>query len=333
MAYTSLQQLKKDLVAEIQAPVQEELVLFEQFFHSALLTRIPLLTRILHFLLRRKGKRVRPLLVFLSAKACGEVTPATFRAAALIELLHTATLIHDDIVDESERRRGFFSLNALWGNKVAVLVGDFFLSRGLLLALHHKDYRLLEITSKAVQMMSEGELLQLEKARTLNLDKMIYYDIIRQKTASLLAACCESGAASVNAPDEKIERMRQFGEWLGMAFQIRDDLLDYEDQWSGKPKGIDLLEKKVTLPLLYALNKAPKKIRNHYIGLIKKKKKTDKELKAIMDWVRESGGIQHAREEMIHFARQAESILDTFPQTNSIEALRKFTNFVIERTY
>ncbi len=321
--------------ATIKEPIRGELEIFEEYFRSAMSTRISLLTKILRFVLKRKGKQLRPVLVLLAAKAVsGEVVPKTYRGAALIELLHTATLIHDDVVDESYKRRGFFSLNALWKNKIAVLVGDFLLSRGLLMAIEYKDYDLLEITSKAVKVMSEGELLQMEKARTYNLDEALYFDIIRQKTASLLGACLETGTASVSENKELQEQMYKIGETLGIAFQIKDDLLDYgvSAKNIGKPKGIDIKEGKITLPLIHALNRSTKKERRRMLRLIKKQKRTGNDLQEIIDWVYKYQGIDYAVQQMKNFAEKSVLMIEqTLPPSPARQALKDVAEYVVNR--
>lgn len=258
-----------DSLQTIQAPIEQELQYFEQYFRSAMRSNVALLDKVTQYVFRRKGKQIRPMLVLLSAQICGGITPSTYRGAALVELLHTATLIHDDVVDDSDERRGFFSVNALWKNKIAVLVGDFLLSRGLLMALEHDDFQLLKIVTGAVKLMSEGELLQMEKARLLNIDEAVYLEIIRQKTASLMASCCATGAATATDDPERIEQMRLFGEKLGIAFQIKDDLFDYGDQDVGKPRAIDIKERKLTLPLIHVLNKSSWTERRNLINIVK----------------------------------------------------------------
>ncbi|MEM6726616.1 MAG: polyprenyl synthetase family protein, partial [Bacteroidota bacterium] len=273
----------------IKAPIADELKQFESTFRDSMSSKVALLDRITHFIVRRKGKQVRPMFVFLSAKICGAVTPSTYHAASLVELLHTATLIHDDVVDDSFERRGFFSLNALWKNKIAVLVGDYMLSRGLLLALEHKEHDLLEIVSNAVREMSEGELLQIEKARRLDIEESVYYEIIRQKTASLIAAACSAGASSAKTDPKQTQMMHDFGEKIGIAFQIRDDLMDFGDDEIGKPKGIDVKEKKMTLPLIYALSQASRSERNKIIRTIKKHHDKAEKVHEVIQFVRQSG--------------------------------------------
>lgn len=315
----------------IKAPIQVELDLFEEQFRNELRSKVPLMDRITYYIVKRKGKQLRPMFVFLAAKACGEFNKNSYVAASLIELLHTATLVHDDVVDDSYERRGFFSINALWKNKIAVLVGDFFLSKGLLVALRNKQYRILEITSNAVQAMSEGELLQIEKARRLDIDEAIYYEVIRQKTASLIAASCQAGAASVT-PDEDIQQlMFTFGEKIGMAFQIRDDLFDFGTDDVGKPLGIDIKEKKMTLPLIYALNEAESSERRRMIKLIKRHSDKPERVAEVIDFVRSSGGLQYAETVMQRFRSEAFELLRQLPHAPARDALEELVNYVVDR--
>lgn len=325
--------LEKLTLAAIQAPVADQLEEFEHHFRNALHTRVALLDRVMRYLVRRKGKKMRPLFVLLTAEVCGGITPASYRGAALIELLHTATLVHDDVVDDADERRGFFSLNALWKNKIAVLVGDFLLSRGLLMSLEHDDYELLKITSRAVKQMAEGELLQMEKSRTLNIDEPVYFEIIRQKTASLIASCCETGAASAGADKPLQETLRRFGELAGMAFQIKDDLFDYgaAGKEVGKPIGIDLKEKKITLPLLYVLNRASGGERRRLIGIVKRKKQAKKDIQWLVETVRAGGGIEYAQQTMQSFVLEALALLDTLPVTHARTSLRDLVRYTIYR--
>ncbi len=316
----------------VKATVSEELEVFEAYFKAAITTPIPLLTWIIKYLLRRKGKQIRPLLVLLSARLCGGITPASYRAAALIELLHTATLIHDDVVDNAPWRRGFFSIPALWKNKIAVLVGDFLLAKGLLLALEHKDYLLLELTSDAVREMSEGELLQLQKARTYNIDEALYFDIIRRKTASLMAACCACGAASAQENEDIIQIMKTFGYKIGIAFQIKDDLLDFSHDNTGKLKGIDLLEGKITLPLIHTINRCSRKERKRLLNLIRSVKKNKKHLNTILEAIQRYQGIAYAEEQMQKYAQEAITLLKMhFPDSETREALIQLVHFIIQR--
>lgn len=317
----------------IKAPIAEELVYFEQHFKDALRTKVMLLDRIMHYIVRRKGKQMRPMFVLLAADVCGGIAPSSYRAAALIELLHTATLVHDDVVDDADERRGFFSLNALWKNKIAVLVGDYLLSRGLLMSLEHDDFQLLKICSKAVKLMSEGELLQMEKSRALNIDEPIYFDIIRMKTASLIASCTECGAASASTDPQAIERMRLFGELVGMAFQIKDDLLDYGVSGTaiGKPVGIDLKEKKITLPLIHTLNKSSWAERRRLIRIVRAEKQPAKEVKWLVDFVTANDGISYSIRMMQQYKEEALALLDHFPDKPSRSSLHDLVHYTIER--
>ena len=283
--------------------------------------------------MNRKGKQMRPMFVFLVAKMVsrGEISERTYRGASVIELIHTATLVHDDVVDESNRRRGFFSINALWKNKIAVLVGDYLLSKGLLLSIDNNDFDLLKIISVAVREMSEGELLQIEKARKLDITERVYYDIIRQKTATLIAACCSLGAASVKPDSEDIERMREFGELIGMAFQIKDDLFDYSDDKIGKPTGIDIKEQKMTLPLIYALNQATKEEKRWLINSIKNHNKDQKRVKEVIAFVKKKGGLQYAIDKMKEFQKMALGKLDYYPESEYRNSLELMVNYVIDR--
>jgi octaprenyl-diphosphate synthase len=319
------------VLEQIQAPIAEELAEFEKHFRTAIRTRVALLDKVMQYVLRRKGKQMRPMFVFLSAGTLGEINPAAYRAAALIELLHTATLIHDDVVDDADERRSFFSLNALWKNKIAVLVGDFLLSRGLLTALEAEDFRLLKIVSTAVKMMSEGELLQMEKARTLNIDEPVYFEIIRYKTASLIAACCEAGAAAAGAPDDVVERMRLFGENVGMAFQIKDDLFDYGGAQAGKPAGLDLKEKKLTLPLIHVLNQSSWSERRKMIQIVKNYNTDAQKTRWLVNFVRERGGIEYSVKTMNRYMDTAMSLLLTFPENPSRNSLRDLVQFTVTR--
>lgn len=318
-------------LSTIKAPIDAELKEFHQRFKTAMKSKVPLLDIITGFILKRKGKQMRPMFIFLSAKVCGEVTDATYHAANLVELLHTATLIHDDVVDDSMQRRGFFSLNALWGNKISVLVGDYLLSQGLLLSLREGAYRLLEITSNAVKEMSEGELLQIEKARRLDIKEEVYFEIIQKKTASLIASACASGAASNNADEEVIQRMHDFGEKIGIAFQIRDDLFDFGDGQAGKPIGNDIQEKKMTLPLIHALNTTDKATRKYIINIVKNENTDPKKIKEVADFVIQSPGIDYARQMMYKYREEAFEILNTFPYSPARESLQDLVIFVTER--
>lgn len=317
---------------DIKSPIAREMQEFEPKFRASMKTRVLLLDTIMSYIVKRKGKQMRPMFVFLSAGACGGISDATFRGAALIELLHTATLVHDDVVDEANYRRGFFSVNALWKNKVAVLVGDFLLSRGLLLSIENNDFHLLRIVTNAVREMSEGELLQIEKARKLDIDEDVYYDIIRQKTASLIASCCAVGASSAGASAELVEKMRTFGEKIGMAFQIKDDLFDYGEIEIGKPVGIDIREKKMTLPLIYALSRSDRKEKRRIIGIVRNESDKPRKVKEVIAYVKQSGGIEYAVERMNRFHREALAILDTLPDSDYRKSLRDLVQFTIERS-
>ena len=318
---------------KIKQPVRLEMEEFEGRFRSSMRSEVALLDKITHYIVKRKGKQMRPMFVFLTAKMLADTNDQTYRAATLIELLHTATLVHDDVVDDANKRRGFFSINALWKNKVAVLVGDYLLSRGLLLAVKHKDFHLLEITSNAVREMSEGELLQMEKARKLDITEDIYFNIIRQKTASLIASCCASGAASVTEDKDVIEHMRLFGETVGIAFQIRDDLFDYgNDQNIGKPTGIDIKEKKMTLPLIYALNNSSRSEKRFIINTIKNHNTDEKRVGKVVDMVREKGGIEYTVTRMKAYQQKALAMLELQPNNEAKKSLIDLVNFVIDRT-
>ena len=320
-------------VKEIKAPIAAEMTEFEARFRESMRSKTPLLDKITHYIVKRKGKQMRPMFVFLSAKLCGNINDSTYVAASLIELLHTATLVHDDVVDDANLRRGFFSINALWKNKIAVLVGDFLLSRGLLMSVEKEEFELLRIVSKAVKEMSEGELLQMEKARRLNITEEIYFDIIRQKTASLIAACCRSGAHSAKVDREVEERMERFGEKTGIAFQIKDDLFDYGETNGkiGKPTGIDIKEKKMTLPLIFALSKAEKKDRKWIINTIKNHNDKKHKVNKVIDFVVNAGGIEYARNKMLEYRDEALEILHTFEKSEAREALQALVDYTIER--
>ncbi len=295
-------------------------------------SNVPLLDTIMTYIVKRKGKQVRPMFVFLSAKLFNGINDSTYRAASLVELLHTATLVHDDVVDDSDERRGFFSINALWKNKIAVLVGDYLLSKGLLLSVKNKDYHLLEIVSESVEAMSEGELLQIEKTRNLNLSEEVYYDIIRKKTASLIASCCAIGAASAGANSEQIEQMRLFGEKIGIAFQMKDDLLDYGDSDIGKPTGIDLKEKKLTLPIIYTINNANRSTRNFIINTIKNHNNNKVKVAEVIKYVNEHDGIAYTRKAMEKHKNEALALLDIVSESPYKENLRELVAYVIDRT-
>jgi len=322
--------MKPDL-KQIQAPIQTEMEEFEKKFRDFMKSKVKLLDHITNYIVRRKGKQMRPMFVFLTAGVCGGIQESTYRGAALIELLHTATLVHDDVVDDANYRRGFFSVNALWKNKIAVLVGDYLLSRGLLLSVDHGEFELLRIVSQAVREMSEGELLQIAKARKLDITEDVYYTIIRQKTASLIASCCAVGASTTGASEEVIERMRLFGEKVGMAFQIKDDLFDYGEDEIGKPLGIDIKEKKMTLPLIYALNHASWLEKKKIIYLIRNKNEDKKAVNQVIDFVKKSGGMDYATQVMNTYFEEALDLLKEFPESEYKTSLEALVRYTIER--
>jgi len=319
-------------VEDIKAPVRKEMEEFEQKFRESMRSHVPLLDKIMHYIVKRKGKQLRPMFVFLSAKTCGEMNESTYRAASLIELLHTATLVHDDVVDDAHIRRGFFSLNALWKNKIAVLVGDYLLSKGLLLSVDNKDFRLLGIVSNAVKEMSEGELLQIEKARRLDVDEPVYFEIIRQKTAVLIASCCACGASSVGADEKTIEQMRLFGEQTGIAFQIKDDLFDFgTGNGIGKPTGNDIKEKKFTLPLIYALKHTSYFDKRKIINTIKNNHEDQDKIAKVTDFVLNSGGIEYATQKMYEYKDKALQLLSGFNTNEAKKALEQLVIYTVER--
>lgn len=317
---------------EIRKPIEGELKIFEEKFRASMKTKTALLDAVMQYIVKQKGKKVRPMFVFLSASICGEITDATYRGAALIELLHTATLVHDDVVDDSDERRGFFSINALWKNKIAVLVGDYLLSKGLLLAVSNKDFRLLEIVSDAVKEMSEGELLQIEKTRKLNITEEIYFEIIRQKTASLISSACAVGASSSNASKEIVSKMKLFGEKVGIAFQIKDDLLDFGSDDTGKPHGVDLKEKKITLPLIFSLNNSLPADRKRIINIIRNHNTDPKKVKEVISFIHKNGGMKYAEEKMNLYRNEAMSLLNGFDENQSLKSLKDLVYFTTERT-
>ena len=321
------------IVEQIKQPIAYEMDLFEQKFQLSMSSKVALLNRITHYIVNRKGKQMRPMFVFLVSKMVsnGEVSERTYRGASVIELIHTATLVHDDVVDDSNRRRGFFSVNALWKNKIAVLIGDYLLSKGLLLSIDNNDFDLLKIISIAVREMSEGELLQIEKARKLDITEDVYYEIIRQKTATLIAACCSLGAASVKPESQDVEKMRRFGELIGMAFQIKDDLFDYGDTQIGKPTGIDIKEQKMTLPLIYVLNHASKKDKRWLINSIKNHNKDTKRVKEVIAFVKNNGGLDYAVNKMKAFQTEALEMLESYPESEYKSSLNLMVNYVIDR--
>ncbi|AMM52639.1 polyprenyl synthetase [Rufibacter sp. DG15C] len=317
---------------QIQAPIATEMQEFEKKFRQSMQSNVLLLDKIMGYIVKRKGKQMRPMFVFFTAKLLQDnITDATYRGAALIELLHTATLVHDDVVDDANYRRGFFSVNALWKNKIAVLVGDYLLSKGLLLSLNNNDFELLKIVSNAVREMSEGELLQMEKARRLDIDEAVYFDIIRQKTASLIASCCAVGVSSVGADAETVERARLFGEKVGIAFQIKDDLFDYGTAEIGKPVGIDIKEKKMTLPLIHALQQADWLTKRRIIYNVKNNNGKSDRINTVIDFVKNSGGLDYAIQVMNDYHAQALQLLHTFPASPSRDSLEQLIRYTIER--
>lgn len=323
-----------NIVEEIKAPIAQEMRIFEQKFYESMQSNVPLLDKVTRFIVTTKGKQMRPMFVFLCAKLVGSVNEKTFRGASMIELIHTATLVHDDVVDESFKRRNFFSINALWKNKIAVLVGDYLLSKSVLLSTDHKDYDLLNVIARTIREMSEGELLQLEKARKLDITEDVYYEIIRQKTATLIAACCEIGVLSNNADVVLAKKMQDFGTYAGMAFQIKDDLFDYlSSNVIGKPVGIDIKEQKMTLPLIYTLKTASEKDRKYYFNTIKRYNNDKKRVKELIEFVKVSGGLDYAIGVMKDFQQKAKDILSEFPASENKRSLNLMLDYVIERKF
>tara|TARA_Y100000992_G_scaffold297948_1_gene262325 strand:+ start:214 stop:1191 length:978 start_codon:yes stop_codon:yes gene_type:complete len=320
---------------KIRKPINIEMEIFEEKFSKLMLSKVPLLNRITHYIIKRKGKQMRPMLIFLFSKLLnsGNVNEKVYRGASVIELIHTATLIHDDVVDESKRRRGFFSINAIWKNKIAVLVGDFLLSRGMILCIENKDYDHLDIISESVKKMSEGELLQIEKSRSLDINEKVYFDIIKKKTASLISSCCKIAAASVTKQKKIIESVSKIGENIGIAFQIKDDLFDYGKKKIGKPRGIDIKEKKLTLPLIYTLNEVDKNKRKWLIKSIKKHNKDKSRVKEIIALVKDTGGLNYAVEKMNYYHKIALDDLKKLPDNEFKESLIDMINYVIERDF
>jgi len=319
-------------IEEIRKPIEPNLVEFEKRFKASMKSSVPLLDKVTRYIIKRKGKQMRPMFVLLSAELVGTINDSTYNAASLVELLHTATLVHDDVVDDSNERRGFFSINALWKNKIAVLVGDYLLSKGLLLSIDGKEFEMLEIVSEAVRQMSEGELLQIEKARRLDIEESVYYDIIQKKTASLIASCCGCGVASAKADPESVEVMKNFGTQVGMAFQIKDDLFDYDmNNATGKPKGIDIKEQKMTLPLIYTLNNSTRSERRYIINIVKNHSSNPEKVDDVIRLVHDKGGIQYAREKMLYYRNQALDILHQFPENEARMSLEKLVLFTTER--
>ncbi len=321
------------IVEQIKLPIKKEMELFEDKFKDSMDSKIPLINRITHFIVRRKGKQMRPMFVFLVAKMVsdGNFSERTYRGASLIELIHTGSLVHDDVVDDSNRRRGFFSLNALWKNKIAVLFGDFLFSKSLLLSIDNDDFDLLKLISIALKEMTEGELLQIEKARKLDITEDIYFEIIRQKTATLIAACTGIGAASVGAEKEEIDLMRQFGQYIGIAFQIKDDLFDYTDAKIGKPTGIDIKEQKMTLPLIHTLNNCSAKEKKWIINSVKNHNRDKKRVKQVIGFVKENGGIEYTIAKMKEYQTKALNLLNSYPESEYKESLITMVNYVIDR--
>ena len=322
-------------VYEIREPISKEMEIFENKFSKLMLSDVPLLNRITHYIIKRKGKQMRPMLIFLCSKllSSGNVNEKVYRGASVIELIHTATLIHDDVVDESNKRRGFFSINAIWKNKIAVLVGDFLLSKGMLLCIDNKDYDILDVISESVKQMSEGELLQIEKAKKLDIDEETYFEIIKKKTASLISSCCKIAAVSVNSSSSEVKRITKIGMHIGIAFQIKDDLFDYGKKTIGKPRGIDIKQKKITLPLIYALNNINKSEKRWLIKSLKKNKKSRALINQIISLVKERGGLDYAIEIMNKYHKLSLNDLETFKDSPYKDSLKKMVNYVINRNY
>ena len=321
-----------NILEEIRNPIRQEMKLFEKKFQESMRSEVFLLDKITRFILKTKGKQIRPILVFLCAKLVGEITEKTHRGASMIELIHTATLVHDDVVDESFKRRGFFSINALWKNKIAVLVGDYLLSKSVIISTENQDFDILAVISKTIREMSEGELLQLEKSRKLDITEDIYYEIIRKKTATLIAACCEVGAISNNVNVELAQKIRDFGTYTGIAFQIKDDLFDYlKKNVIGKPVGIDIKEKKLTLPLIYAMNSVKKDERKYYFNIVKNHSHETGKVNELMEFVKKSGGISYAEKVMLNYQIKALEILDKFPDNEAKKSLQLMLNYIIKR--
>ena len=322
-----------NVILQIKKPILQEMELFEKKFYDSMKSNIALLNRITYYIVNRKGKQMRPMFVFLTAKMLnnGAVNERTYRGASVIELIHTATLVHDDVVDDSNRRRGFFSINALWKNKIAVLVGDYLLSKGLLLSIDNNDFDLLKIISVAVREMSEGELLQIEKARRLDITEDIYYEIIKKKTATLIASCCALGAKSVIENETEVENMRYFGELIGMAFQIKDDLFDYSEEAIGKPTGIDIKEQKMTLPLIHVLNNCSSQEKSWLINSIKNHNKDKSRVKEVIKFVIDNKGLEYAENKMEEYQEKALQLLTNYPESDYKSALILMVNYVIDR--
>jgi octaprenyl-diphosphate synthase len=316
----------------IQAPIHKEMAVFEDKFKSSMKSQVPLLDKITHYIIKRKGKQMRPMFVFLSAKMLGEINEKTYTGASLIELIHTATLVHDDVVDDANLRRGFFSINALWKNKIAVLVGDFLLSKSLMLSINNKHFDLLEIISRAIEQMSEGELLQIEKARRLDITEKVYYDIITKKTASLIASCCAAGCASVSNDATLVNKMWVLGEKIGVVFQIKDDLCDYETNTiTGKPTGIDIKERKMTLPLIYALNQASSSEKRTIINYIKNHNENPEKVAKVIAFVKEKGGIEYTQKTMMTLKEEALVLLRELPENDARNSLEQLVEYTVNR--
>ncbi len=315
----------------IKRPIEKELIEFEDFFKESMKSNVALLNKITYYIYKRKGKQVRPMFVLLAAKMVGKITEDTYSAAALIELLHTATLVHDDVVDDANRRRGFFSVNALWKNKIAVLVGDYLLSKGLLLSVENERFDFLKILSTAVKMMSEGELLQMQKARKLDITEDVYFDIIKQKTGSLISSACAIGGASATEDKETIDKLSDYGEKIGIAFQMKDDLFDYGEDEIGKPRGIDIKEKKMTLPLIYVLNNVSNSDKKWIINVVKNHNTNKNKVNELIDFIRKNGGMEYTINKMKEYKSQANAILDSLPDNEGRKALYQLSEFIINR--
>ena len=322
-------------VYDIRKPIEHEMEVFEEKFSKLMLSSVPLLNRITHYIIKRKGKQMRPMLIFLCSKLLnsGKLNEKVYRGASVIELIHTATLIHDDVVDESNKRRGFFSINAIWKNKIAVLVGDFLLSKGMLLCIDNKDYDILDVISESVKQMSEGELLQIEKSKKLDIDEETYFEIIKKKTASLISSCCKIAAISVGSKPNQIKKIARLGLNIGIAFQIKDDLFDYGKRRIGKPRGIDIKQKKLTLPLIYTINKVERREKKWLISSLKKTKKNKALINQIISLVKEKGGLDYAIEKMNRYHKLALDELETFDDCSYKDSLTKMINYVIQRNY
>tara|TARA_X000001036_G_C20638572_1_gene790205 strand:+ start:702 stop:1679 length:978 start_codon:yes stop_codon:yes gene_type:complete len=322
-------------VYEIRKPIKNEMEVFEEKFSKLMISNVPLLNRITHYIIKRKGKQMRPMLIFLCAKllSSGKLNEKVFRGASVIELIHTATLIHDDVVDESNKRRGFFSINAIWKNKIAVLVGDFLLSKGMLLCIDNKDYDILDVISESVKQMSEGELLQIEKTKKLDIDEETYFEIIKKKTASLISSCCKIAAISIGSKPNQIKKIARLGLNIGIAFQIKDDLFDYGKRRIGKPRGIDIKQKKLTLPLIYTINKVERREKKWLISSLKKTKKNKALINQIISLVKETGGLDYAIKKMNMYHKLALDELETFDNSSYKDSLIKMINYVIQRNY